>query len=101
MSGRLVLAVDGGNSKTDLALLREDGAVLALVRGGISSPHHLGLDGTIALLEQLHADARARAGLDGDARADGRPPAARRARPAGRGASGCTPRSTARLGAIA
>src|SRR3954467_858027 len=69
MSGRLVLAVDGGNSKTDLALLREDGAVLALVRGGNSSPHHLGLDGTIALLEQLHADARARAGLDGGARA--------------------------------
>jgi N-acetylglucosamine kinase-like BadF-type ATPase len=69
VSGRLVLAVDGGNSKTDLALLREDGAVLALVRGGNSSPHHLGLDGTIALLEQLHADARARAGLDGDARA--------------------------------
>jgi N-acetylglucosamine kinase-like BadF-type ATPase len=69
MSGRLVLAVDGGNSKTDLALLREDGAVLALVRGGNRSPHHLGLDGTIALLEQLHADARARAGLDGDARA--------------------------------
>jgi N-acetylglucosamine kinase-like BadF-type ATPase len=69
MSGRLVLAVDGGNSKTDLALLREDGAVLALVRGGNSSPHHLGLDGTIALLEQLHADARGRAGLDGDARA--------------------------------
>ena len=69
MSGRLVLAVDGGNSKTDLALLREDGAVLALVRGGNSSPHHLGLDGTIALLGQLHADARARAGLDGHARA--------------------------------
>jgi N-acetylglucosamine kinase-like BadF-type ATPase len=69
MSGRLVLAVDGGNSKTDLALLREDGAVLALVRGGNSSPHHLGLDGTVAMLEQLHADARARAGLDGDARA--------------------------------
>jgi N-acetylglucosamine kinase-like BadF-type ATPase len=69
MSGRLVLAVDGGNSKTDLALLREDGAVLALVRGGNSSPHHLGLDGTIAMLEGLHAEARARAGLDGDARA--------------------------------
>jgi N-acetylglucosamine kinase-like BadF-type ATPase len=69
MTGRLVLAVDGGNSKTDLALLREDGAVLALVRGGVSSPHHIGLDGTIAVLEELHADARARAGLDGDARA--------------------------------
>src|SRR3954447_17272119 len=69
MSGRLILAVDGGNSKTDLALVREDGEVLALVRGGNSSPHHLGLEGTVALLEALHADARARAGLDGDARA--------------------------------
>ena len=69
MTRAAVLAVDGGNSKTDLALLREDGAVLALVRGGNSSPHHLGLDGTIAMLEQLHTDARARAGLDGDARA--------------------------------
>ena len=41
MSGRVVLAVDGGNSKTDLALLREDGAVLALVRGGhqLAAPH--------------------------------------------------------------
>ena len=69
MSGRLVLAVDGGNSKTDLALLREDGEVLALVRGGVSSPHHIGLDGTIAVLEELQADARARAGLAGDGRA--------------------------------
>ena len=65
MSGRVVLAVDGGNSKTDLALVREDGALLALVRGGLSSPHHLGLDGCIALLEQLRGDALAQAGLDG------------------------------------
>ena len=33
MSGATVLAVDGGNSKTDLALVRDDGAVLALARG--------------------------------------------------------------------
>ena len=46
MSAPLVLAVDGGNSKTDLALLREDGTLLAHVRGGLSSPHHLGLDGS-------------------------------------------------------
>jgi N-acetylglucosamine kinase-like BadF-type ATPase len=65
MSGRVVLAVDGGNSKTDLALVREDGALLALVRGGLSSPHHLGLEGSLALLERLRADALARAGLDG------------------------------------
>jgi N-acetylglucosamine kinase-like BadF-type ATPase len=61
VSGRVVLAVDGGNSKTDLALLREDGELLALVRGGLSSPHHIGLDGCVALLQSLYDDARARA----------------------------------------
>jgi N-acetylglucosamine kinase-like BadF-type ATPase len=61
VSERVVLAVDGGNSKTDLALLREDGALLALVRGGLSSPHHIGLDGCVALLQSLHEGARARA----------------------------------------
>jgi N-acetylglucosamine kinase-like BadF-type ATPase len=49
----VVVAVDGGNSKTDLALVRDDGAVLALVRGGMSSPHHLGLDGCVVLLQDL------------------------------------------------
>jgi N-acetylglucosamine kinase-like BadF-type ATPase len=48
-----VLAVDGGNSKTDLALVARDGSVLALVRGPLSSPHHLGLDGCLAVLESL------------------------------------------------
>jgi N-acetylglucosamine kinase-like BadF-type ATPase len=69
VSGRIVLAVDGGNSKTDLALVREDGALLALVRGGNSSPHHIGLDGTIALLERLHGEARAQAAIEDGARA--------------------------------
>jgi N-acetylglucosamine kinase-like BadF-type ATPase len=50
---RVILAVDGGNSKTDLALVREDGAVLALVRGGMSSPHHIGVDGCVDLLRGL------------------------------------------------
>jgi N-acetylglucosamine kinase-like BadF-type ATPase len=40
-----VLAVDGGNSKTDVALVNADGEVLALVRGALSSPQHLGLHG--------------------------------------------------------
>ena len=39
-----VLAIDGGNSKTHLALVRVDGTVLALVRGPLSSPYHLGVD---------------------------------------------------------
>ena len=53
MSGRIVLAVDGGNSKTDLALVREDGELLALVRGGGSSPHHLGLEPAFDVLGGL------------------------------------------------
>jgi N-acetylglucosamine kinase-like BadF-type ATPase len=52
-----VLAVDGGNSKTDLALVARDGSVLALVRGRLSSPHHLGLEGCLAVLEGLLAEA--------------------------------------------
>ena len=57
MSRAAVLAVDGGNSKTDLALVEADGSVLALVRGPLSSPHHLGIDGALAVLEGLLAEA--------------------------------------------
>jgi N-acetylglucosamine kinase-like BadF-type ATPase len=63
----VVLAVDGGNSKTDLALVRDDGAVLALVRGGMSSPHHIGLEGSVELLQRLHDEAAEQAGTDGPA----------------------------------
>ena len=59
----VVVAVDGGNSKTDLALVRSDGAVLSLVRGPLSSPHHLGVDGSIDVLESLFAEACSEAGL--------------------------------------
>jgi N-acetylglucosamine kinase-like BadF-type ATPase len=52
-----VLAVDGGNSKTDLALVGGDGALLALVRGPLSSPQHLGVEGCLAVLERLLAEA--------------------------------------------
>jgi N-acetylglucosamine kinase-like BadF-type ATPase len=57
MSHAAVLAVDGGNSKTDLALVNADGSVLALVRGPLSSPHHLGVDGCLAVMEGLLAEA--------------------------------------------
>jgi N-acetylglucosamine kinase-like BadF-type ATPase len=59
----IVLAVDGGNSKTDLALVGANGALLALVRGPLSSPHHLGLDGCLDVLADLLGQAVARAGL--------------------------------------
>jgi N-acetylglucosamine kinase-like BadF-type ATPase len=59
----IVVAVDGGNSKTDLALVSRDGAVLALVRGPLSSPHHLGLDGSVDVLQELFVEATAAAGF--------------------------------------
>jgi N-acetylglucosamine kinase-like BadF-type ATPase len=63
MSAPLVLAVDGGNFKTDLALVRADGETLALVRGPQSSPHHLGIEGCVHVLEDLLATALHDAGL--------------------------------------
>jgi N-acetylglucosamine kinase-like BadF-type ATPase len=60
MSRAAVLAVDGGNSKTDLALVAADGSLLSLVRGPLSSPHHLGLDGCLDVLERLLGEALGR-----------------------------------------
>jgi N-acetylglucosamine kinase-like BadF-type ATPase len=50
---RHAIAVDGGNSKTDLALVREDGELVASARGPGSSPQHLGVDGALAVIEGL------------------------------------------------
>lgn len=58
-----VLAADGGNSKTDLVLATTDGDVRAWVRGGRSSPHHVGVDGAVAVLGGLADEARTAAGL--------------------------------------
>jgi N-acetylglucosamine kinase-like BadF-type ATPase len=63
VSEPLVLAIDGGNSKTDLALVRADGEVVALVRGPQSSPHHLGVDGSLKVLDDLLAQALHEAGM--------------------------------------
>jgi N-acetylglucosamine kinase-like BadF-type ATPase len=62
-SGGLVLAVDGGNAKTDLALLESSGRLLSLVRGGGSSAHYLGLAGCIEVLQSLLDRAIAHAGF--------------------------------------
>jgi N-acetylglucosamine kinase-like BadF-type ATPase len=67
-AGDLVLAVDGGGIKTDLAVLHRSGALLAHVRGGRSQVHYLGVDGCIAVLEGLLITALERAGLDPGAR---------------------------------
>jgi N-acetylglucosamine kinase-like BadF-type ATPase len=63
-----ILAVDGGNSKTDVALVARDGRLLAAVRGPTASHQQVGLEPGMAVLAGLVAEARARAGLR-----DGRP----------------------------
>jgi len=62
----VVLAVDGGGFKTHLALVQDDGALLAFVRGPQSSPHQIGVGGCLELLEQLLREALERAGRDRD-----------------------------------
>lgn len=61
-----MLAVDGGNVKTDLAIVSRDGQLLSFVRGGRSSPHYLGVAGCVELLAALLADAVSAAGLGRD-----------------------------------
>ena len=65
MSPPFVLAVDGGNSKTDLALVGVDGSLLALRRGGRSSPHGVGVEGSVEVVDGLFEQARAHARVDG------------------------------------
>jgi len=61
-----VLAIDGGNIKTDVALVAGDGRLLSLVRGGTSSPHALGFPQSVELLSSLVAEAHALAAAAGD-----------------------------------
>ncbi|WP_207782542.1 N-acetylglucosamine kinase [Phytoactinopolyspora limicola] len=60
---RLFIAVDGGNSKTDVLIGSTTGDVLGSARGPVSSPDVIGLDGTMNLLDSLITQARAAAGL--------------------------------------
>ena len=60
---RLVVAVDGGGVKTDLALLDSSGTLLSLVRGGSSQAYYLGVEGCVEVLSGLLDSAIAEAGL--------------------------------------
>src|SRR4051794_38815951 len=62
----LVLAVDGGNSKTEVVLVGPGGETLAQVRGPGSSPHHLGVEAAVDLVDDLVQKAAAQAGLAGE-----------------------------------
>ncbi|MEV8214747.1 BadF/BadG/BcrA/BcrD ATPase family protein [Leifsonia sp. NPDC077715] len=61
-AGPIVVAVDGGGSKTDAVALSLDGTVLAEARAGTSSPHVLGMDGAVALVGDLIEQLLARTG---------------------------------------
>ena len=58
-----LLAIDGGNSKTEVALIGLDGSILGVARGGNSNHQGIGIDGTVAVLTDLVRAAAARAGL--------------------------------------
>jgi N-acetylglucosamine kinase-like BadF-type ATPase len=55
--GVAVVAVDGGNSKTDIALVSADGEVLGAARGPGASHQALGVQGAMRALEELIAAA--------------------------------------------
>ncbi len=61
-----VLAIDGGNSKTDVALIGADGSILGVSRGGNSNHQGIGVNGTVAVLTGLVRSAAAQAGLPTD-----------------------------------
>jgi N-acetylglucosamine kinase-like BadF-type ATPase len=60
-----VLAVDGGNSKTDLALVSRSGALLALVRGPTISHQQVPIQTAMERLRGLVGEARRNAGATG------------------------------------
>jgi len=59
-----VLAIDGGNSKTDVALVGWDGTVLAALRGPGASHERHGTDGAVRRLGELIVTVADKAGLD-------------------------------------
>jgi N-acetylglucosamine kinase-like BadF-type ATPase len=63
----VILAVDGGNSKTDLALVDGDGRLLAALHGPTTSHQQIGFEPGIERMAGLVADLRGRAGLAPDA----------------------------------
>ena len=60
-----VLAIDGGNSKTDMALIGWDGTVLATLRGPGASHEDYGIDGALSRLGDMIRMVAEKAGIDG------------------------------------
>jgi N-acetylglucosamine kinase-like BadF-type ATPase len=58
-----VLAIDGGNSKTDVALVSSDGTLLATARGPGINSHETGADQTALILDAVVKEAAASGGI--------------------------------------
>ena len=58
-----VLAIDGGNSKTDVCLISTDGQLLGYARGPGSNHQIVGLDAAFDVLAGLVAEAGSEAGI--------------------------------------
>ena len=58
-----VLAIDGGNSKTDVLIVSDEGTVLAHVRGPGASPQNIGLRPSLEAFNAMVQEAAANAGL--------------------------------------
>ena len=54
-----MLAIDGGNSKTDVALVAADGTLLASARGPGINAHEVGVDQTVLILDAVVKQAAA------------------------------------------
>ncbi len=67
MTPAAVLAIDGGNTKTDVALVAADGSVLGTARGGGSNHQGLGIEAATQVLTSLVREVAESAGvpLDG------------------------------------
>ncbi|GAA1035261.1 MULTISPECIES: N-acetylglucosamine kinase [Amycolatopsis] len=58
-----VVAIDGGNSKTEVLVVSRDGVVLGASRGPGVSPQRVGVDGCVAALEEFVHEALRAGGL--------------------------------------
>jgi N-acetylglucosamine kinase-like BadF-type ATPase len=58
----VVLAIDAGNSKTDVCVVSADGELLGSARGGPFRPHRLGAAAAVASIAPAVAEALSRAG---------------------------------------
>ena len=59
-----VLAIDGGNSKTDVCLVSAEGVLLGYARGPGSNHQNIGIDAAFDVLASLVGEAAAEAGID-------------------------------------